>query len=109
MKSSNGSHFWSGLINTNPPQIAIGSSGKEKFSLPIANLSNPVVDTTGAGDSFAGGFIGNIEKTNIIDAVIAGSVIASFTVSAFGVDGLLNIDEKEINNRINYIKSLMKD
>ena len=79
-----------------------------KANIPAFPIDN-VVDTTGAGDSFAGGVVGNIQKTNIIDAVIAGSAIASFTVSAFGVNGLINIDKKEINNRINYIKSIMKD
>ncbi len=70
---------------------------------------NQVIDTTGAGDSFAGGFIGNLETDNIIESVITGSAIASFTVSEFGVEGLLNITTQEINDRINYIKSLIKD
>ena len=79
-----------------------------KVHIPAFPISN-VVDTTGAGDSFAGGFVGNIEKKSIIDAVIAGSAIASFTVSKFGVNGLINITEEEINSRINHIKMLIKD
>ena len=70
---------------------------------------NHVIDTTGAGDSFAGGFVGNLEKNNIIDSVIAGSAIASFAVSAFGVDGLVNITKQEINNRIKHIKMKIED
>jgi len=70
---------------------------------------NQVIDTTGAGDSFAGGFVGNLGTNNIIESVITGSAIASFTVSKFGVEGLLNIKMHEINDRINYIKSLIKD
>ena len=106
------------LINIGPELIIIkkGSMGSYlydkknniKINIPAFPIDN-VVDTTGAGDSFAGGFVGNIEKTNIIDAVIAGSAIASFTVSEFGVDGLLNITDKELNNRINHIKMLIKD
>ena len=57
----------------------------------------------------AGGLIGNLETDNIIESVITGSAIASFTVSEFGVGGLLNIKTQEINDRINYIKSLIKD
>ena len=79
-----------------------------KVHIPAFPISN-VVDTTGAGDSFAGGFVGNIEKKSIIDAVIAGSAIASFTVSKFGVNGLINITEEEMNSRINHIKMLVKD
>jgi len=79
-----------------------------KVHIPAFPISN-VIDTTGAGDSFAGGFVGNIEKKSIIDAVIVGSAIASFTVSKFGVNGLINITEEEINSRINHIKMLIKD
>tara|TARA_Y100000814_G_scaffold273496_1_gene231592 strand:- start:966 stop:1865 length:900 start_codon:yes stop_codon:yes gene_type:complete len=68
-----------------------------------------VIDTTGAGDSFAGGFVGSLNKNNIVDSVVAGSAIASFTVSEFGVDGLVNIKKEQINERIEHIKYLMKD
>ena len=68
-----------------------------------------IVDTTGAGDSFAGGFVGTLNNNNIIDSVIMGSAIASFTVSEFGVEGLLNINKEELNNRVKYIKSQIKE
>ena len=68
-----------------------------------------VIDTTGAGDSFAGGFVGSLNKNNIVDSVVAGSAIASFTVSEFGVDGLVNIKKEQIDERIEHIKYLMKD
>ena len=61
-----------------------------------------VVDPTGAGDSFAGGFMGYIGATGETDAkafrqaVIAGSVIASFTVEGFGLDRLANLSTDEI-------------
>jgi len=68
-----------------------------------------IVDTTGAGDSFAGGFVGHLNHDNIIDSVITGSAIASFTVSEFGVEGLINIKKEDIIERIEHIKYLMKD
>ncbi len=79
-----------------------------KINIPAFQIDD-VIDTTGAGDSFAGGFVGNLEKTNIVDAVVAGSAIASFTVSEFGVNGLININHKELEHRINHIKMLIKD
>ena len=43
------------------------------------------------------------------DSVVTGSAIASFTVSAFGVEGLLNITKAEIEERIKHIKMEIKD
>ena len=106
------------LMDMGPEIIVIkkGSLGSYLFdaknnitaNIPAFPISN-VVDTTGAGDSFAGGFVGNLEKNNIINSVIAGSAIASFTVSEFGVNGLINITKEDIKNRINHIKYLTKD
>lgn len=106
------------LMHMGPEIIVIkkGSLGSYLFdaknnitaNIPAFPISN-VVDTTGAGDSFAGGFVGNLEKNNIINSVIAGSAIASFTVSEFGVNGLINITKEDIKNRINHIKHLTKD
>ena len=79
-----------------------------KMNVPAFAIDN-VIDTTGAGDSFAGGFVGCLNNDNIVDSVIAGSAIASFTVSAFGVEGLLNINKSEIDSRINHIKMKLKD
>jgi sugar/nucleoside kinase (ribokinase family) len=64
-----------------------------------------VVDPTGAGDSFAGGFMGYIAGNDIQDpagfkrAVVHGSVIASFTVEDFSVDRLLLLKKGEIESR----------
>jgi sugar/nucleoside kinase (ribokinase family) len=64
-----------------------------------------VVDPTGAGDSFAGGFMGYIAGNNIRDsagfkrAVVHGSVIASFTVEDFSVDRLTLLKQAEIETR----------
>ena len=106
------------LMHMGPKIIVIkkGSLGSYLFdaknnitaNVPAFPINN-VVDTTGAGDSFAGGFVGNLEKNNIKDSVITGSAIASFTVSEFGVNGLINITNEDIKNRINHIKHLIKD
>ena len=68
-------------------------------------------DPTGAGDSFAGGFLGYIasNKTwNIKDAVITGSALASYTVAAFGIEGIKNLELKNVQKRIILINELMK-
>ena len=64
-----------------------------------------VVDPTGAGDTFAGGFIGYIAREDSTDfptlrrAVIHGSVIASFTCEEFGVTRLAEIGQEDIAKR----------
>lgn len=71
-------------------------------ALPLAE----VVDPTGAGDTFAGGFIGYLAKTddlsleNMKRAVIYGSVMASFCVERFGADRLKTLTADEINDRL---------
>lgn len=78
----------------------------EIFIVPAYPLEK-VTDPTGAGDSFAGGMIGYLSKVNEINSVelkkslIYGSVLASFCVQNFSVDGLLNLDEEKINQRFN--------
>jgi sugar/nucleoside kinase (ribokinase family) len=64
-----------------------------------------VVDPTGAGDSFAGGFLGYIAKTESITprelhrALIHGSVIASYTVEDFSVNRLKNVSAEDVQAR----------
>jgi len=78
---------------------------KEVFFAPALPLEE-VVDPTGAGDSFAGGFIGYLEKTNDISfenmkrAVIYGSALASFCVERFGTEKLDEITHKQIKFRL---------
>lgn len=82
----------------------------EKFFCPTYNIER-LVDPTGAGDSFAGGFFGylsNINKPKKEDfqkAMIYGSTIASFTIEGFGIENLLNVEKEKINYRFNKIKS----
>ena len=65
-----------------------------------------VFDPTGAGDTFAGGFIGYLASTddvsfdNMKRAVIYGSAMASFCVEKFGTERLVNLSKSEINSRV---------
>ena len=78
---------------------------KEVFFAPALPLEE-VVDPTGAGDSFAGGFVGHLEKTkdisfeNMKRAVIYGSVMASFCVERFGTQKLEEITHEQIASRL---------
>jgi len=65
-----------------------------------------VFDPTGAGDTFAGGFIGYLASTDDISfdnmkrAVIYGSAMASFCVEKFGTERLVNLSKSEMNSRV---------
>jgi sugar/nucleoside kinase (ribokinase family) len=75
------------------------------FHAPALPLEE-VFDPTGAGDTFAGGFVGYLAKTgdisfeNMKSAVIAGSAMASFCVEKFGTERLMNLSQDEIYDRI---------
>lgn len=83
------------------------------FSAPALPLAE-VFDPTGAGDSFAGGFIGylarvkSINFTNMKNAVIFGSALASFCVEKFGTERLQNLSKAEVENRIEQFVVLSK-
>ncbi len=78
---------------------------EEVFFAPALPLED-VFDPTGAGDSFAGGFIGYLAKTqdisfeNMKRAIIFGSAMASFTVEKFGTERLINLSDKDVQERI---------
>jgi sugar/nucleoside kinase (ribokinase family) len=82
------------------------------FFAPALPLEE-VFDPTGAGDTFAGGFIGYIARTgdtsfeNMKRAVIAGSAMASYCVEKFGTERLMNLSEEEITARIQKFRSLV--
>ncbi|MFN6379584.1 MAG: PfkB family carbohydrate kinase [Flavobacteriales bacterium] len=77
-------------------------------ALPLEEVADP----TGAGDTFAGGFIGylaqtqNISFDNMKRAVIVGSAMASFTCEKFGPERLLELTKEEISSRIEQFVSL---
>jgi len=77
-------------------------------AFPLEELSDP----TGAGDSFAGGFVGFLAKSGCIDdeslrkAVIYGSVMASFSVEEFSLNRLKSVTLSEIQDRCFQFKQL---
>lgn len=81
------------------------------FSAPALPLAD-VFDPTGAGDTFAGGFIGYLAKVgtinfnNMKNALIYGSALASFCVEKFGTEKLKNLSQEEIAARIQEFVSL---
>jgi len=83
----------------------------EVFYAPALPLED-VFDPTGAGDTFAGGFIGHIAKTgdisfeNMKRGIIVGSAMASFCVEKFGPTRLKEVGKKEIHDRIRQFKQL---
>ena len=84
----------------------------EVFFAPALPLEE-VFDPTGAGDTFAGGFVGYLAKTNDISfknmktAIIVGSAMASFCVEKFGPDRLKEITKEEIDHRIQEFVNLV--
>lgn len=85
--------------------------GNNIFSAPALPLEE-VFDPTGAGDSFAGGFISYLARTddtsfdNMKRAVIYGSAMASFCVEKFGTERLVGLTEEEIQARVQAFISL---
>ena len=81
------------------------------FMIPAYPLEN-VVDPTGAGDSFAGGFLGYIDNTgnlsdeNLKKALVFGNIMASFAVESFSIDKLLSIDGDKIKDRFSKFRNM---
>jgi len=86
--------------------------GNNIFYAPALPLEE-VFDPTGAGDTFAGGFVGHLSSCETIDweamkkAIIVGSAMASFTVEKFGIEKLIELDKSQIEQRINEFKNLV--
>ncbi len=82
------------------------------FFAPALPLED-VVDPTGAGDTFAGGFIGYLAATkdhsfeNLKRAIIVGSALASFTCEKFGIERLVEVDRDAIDERIQQFVELV--
>ncbi len=78
---------------------------EQVFFAPALPLED-VFDPTGAGDSFAGGFIGYLAETkdisfdNMKRAIIFGSAMASFTVEKFGVERLVGLSQEQVDERV---------
>lgn len=85
--------------------------GDRIFYAPALPLEE-VFDPTGAGDTFAGGFIGYLASTgdisfeNMKRAIIYGSAMASFCVEKFGTERLVNLTQEEISERVQQFVNL---
>jgi len=85
--------------------------GKTIFAAPAYPLED-IYDPTGAGDTFAGGFMGALAQANEVTdaifrrAIIFGSVMASFNVEKFGVDRVSELKRPEIEERFKQFKAL---
>ena len=81
------------------------------FAIPAYPLES-VFDPTGAGDTFAGGFMGYLDSQDTIDeaalrrAMIFGSVMASFNVEEFGTERVQRLTHEEINERFRAFKRM---
>jgi sugar/nucleoside kinase (ribokinase family) len=110
------------VIRAMGPKILIIKKGEhgallfykeEVFFAPALPLE-VVFDPTGAGDTFAGGFIGYLAKTNNLSfanlkrAIIVGSAMASFCVEKFGIEGLKDLTQAAIQERVNRFVKMTK-
>ncbi len=83
------------------------------FSAPALPLAD-VVDPTGAGDTFAGGFVGYLASRGTLDdaslrqAVVVGSTLASYCVEAFSLDRLVTLTRSEIDERYREFEKLTR-
>ncbi len=81
------------------------------FTVPAYPVEN-VIDPTGAGDSFAGGAMGYLAKTNshgpedIIKAVVYGGITASFCVEDFSIERLKKITFADVDERLSHFRSI---
>jgi sugar/nucleoside kinase (ribokinase family) len=86
---------------------------EQVFFAPALPLED-VFDPTGAGDSFAGGFVGYLAATrdisfeNMKRAIIFGSAMASFTVEKFGVERLVGLSQQEVDDRVQEFVDLVQ-
>jgi sugar/nucleoside kinase (ribokinase family) len=81
------------------------------FGVP-AHPCEHVIDPTGAGDSFAGGFLGYLDKApglarrDVRRAAVYGSVMASFAIEDFGIGRLLSLDRDQVEGRFRQFRKL---
>ncbi len=108
------------IMNMGPRVVIIkkGASGSvmceksgQQFLLP-AFPATEVKDPTGAGDSFAGALMGYLTKTGKTDfdslktAIAYGTVVASFTISDFSLNGLTSISKADIDKRFEVLRKM---
>ena len=106
------------LLSKGPTMVIIKMGARGSMLITKNNIINipcvpniNVFDPTGAGDSFAGGLIGYMAKygqDDMISAMLYASAIASFTVSGFGIDKIINLNLSEIKSRVEILRALIK-
>ena len=109
------------LLRMGPNYVVIkrGEHGALLFSSDLtlfvpAVLLPGVVDPTGAGDTFAGGFMGQLSRTGVLDraslaaALTWGTVLASFTVEAFSVEGIVGLSADAIARRRHQLVEMVR-
>lgn len=108
------------ILETGPSKVIIkkgehGSvyfDGKNNYLLPAYPVTS-LIDPTGAGDSFAGGIAGflstkkKIGFEEIKEAMLYGTLTASFCVESFGIEGLRKLDKETLNRRLKIFKSYL--
>ena len=100
------------VLSMGPQKIVVklGSKGarciskNEDISVGVYPVKD-VVDPTGAGDVFGGGFVsGLIDKLSTSESMLRGSALASFCIEEFGVSKLININKNDVEKRMESIK-----
>jgi sugar/nucleoside kinase (ribokinase family) len=87
------------------------ANGDVRRSVPVFPI-NMLNDPTGAGDTFAGGFMGYLSQSSrpdFLEAVIMGSAMASFCVEGFGVESLLSATPELLEHRVSTIKKTLME
>jgi sugar/nucleoside kinase (ribokinase family) len=104
------------------PKILVVKRGEYGVSLftPMGHFMAPafpleeVVDPTGAGDTFAGGFLGYLASTDKMDlatlkkAALMGTIMASFTVEKFGTSGLEGLQDHQLTERVGHFSNMIQ-
>jgi sugar/nucleoside kinase (ribokinase family) len=87
---------------------------RDRFFFVPAFPLETVFDPTGAGDTFAGGFMGHLARTGSLEeadlrrAIVYGSVMASFTVEDFSLNRLARLTEPEIDARLGAFQEMLR-
>lgn len=82
--------------------------GEQRIDIGVFPIE-AVVDPTGAGDSFGGGFMASLSDSyDLVEALVNGSALASFCVEGFGVERLVSCEPEELIRRKEYLRGTVK-
>ena len=75
----------------------------------VPSYSTHVVDLTGAGDAFCGGFMVGLQETgSAVEAALYGSISSSFVIEGFGAMHALNVTTSEAQERLAYLRTRVR-